>query len=126
MNSWRRVGAVVADRLREQQVQRVQRAEPGNLAELGLRQRPEGEGFGVASCDRVFVLGEHREIAPIFAGRRQLEVALDLGRVVGDVLAVRRLEFGSELDKPVGQRAKAVFVGVSLVVALARSLACRK
>ena len=72
-----------------------------------LTQRPEGERFGVAAVDRHFVFREHRQIAPILPGRRQLNVVLDLRRVIGDVLAVRRLEFGAELDKPVGQRTKA-------------------
>ena len=42
------VGSVVAHRPLEQQVQGVQSPVPGNLAELGLRQRSKGEGFRVA------------------------------------------------------------------------------
>jgi hypothetical protein len=65
----------------------------------------------------MLVFGKHRKITEILACRRQLQITLDLGRVVGDVLAIGGREFMSDLDKPVWQRAKAIFNGVSLVVA---------
>src|SRR5436305_38372 len=65
----------------------------------------------------MLVLGEHGKIAKIFACWCQLEVTLDLGRVVSDVLPVGCRQFMPELDKPVRQRAKTIFKVVSLVVA---------
>ena len=95
----------------------MQRAVSGDLAELGLCERPEYIGLGVGSVRPVFELSEQGEVAEVFPGRRQLQIIFDLRRVVGYVLAIQCSEFVAKLEKPVRQRAVAVLGSVALIVA---------
>ncbi len=115
----RGVAAIVAYLFGEQQIDGVEGVHPGNLAELGLGQRPKSEGFGAAAARRVRIFREQRQVAPVFPSGRQLEIILDRCRFVGDVLTGWRCQFVFELDEPVRQQAEAVLVDVALVVAFA-------
>ena len=102
----------------------MQRAVSGDLAELGLCERPEYIGLGVGSVRRVFELSEQGEVAEVFPGRRQLQIIFDLRRVVGYVLAIQCSEFVAKLEKPVRQRAVAVLGSVALIASPGRFVAC--
>src|SRR5689334_20938113 len=82
----RRTFAVLADLLREQDVDGMQCVKPAEKRRLFLHQRADRDRARVAAAGRVLVLGEQTKIGPVFALRRQLDKAFERGSIIVEAL----------------------------------------